>query len=140
MSHVQARSRIDQLKRLGHSVNKFEFILMGGTFMSLAAEYRDYFIRNLHGGLSGYTSANVDEPVAYSEHGVVNCIGMTIFFCLGPHLRQMLLCGYTQLEIGVQSTCEDVARDTYRGHTVAAMADCFCLAKDVGFKAWMLKP
>ncbi|KAH0933354.1 hypothetical protein HID58_010471 [Brassica napus] len=59
--YVQARSRIDQLKRLGHSVDKVEFILMGGTFMSLPAEYRDFFIRNLHDALSGYTSANVEE-------------------------------------------------------------------------------
>ncbi|KAF8369618.1 hypothetical protein HHK36_032365 [Tetracentron sinense] len=36
--YVQARSRIDQLKRLGHSVDKVEFILMGGTFMSLPSE------------------------------------------------------------------------------------------------------
>ncbi|CAL5398638.1 unnamed protein product [Camellia sinensis] len=28
--YVQARSRINQLKRLGHSVDKVEFILMGG--------------------------------------------------------------------------------------------------------------
>jgi len=26
---------------------------MGGTFMSLPAEYRDYFVRNLHDALSG---------------------------------------------------------------------------------------
>ncbi|KAF4395057.1 hypothetical protein G4B88_017927 [Cannabis sativa] len=49
----------------------------------------------------------------------------------------MLTYGCTRLEIGVQSTYEDVARDTNRGHTVAAVADCFCLAKDAGFK--MLK-
>ncbi|RXH77769.1 hypothetical protein DVH24_039740 [Malus domestica] len=76
--YVQARSRIDQLKRLGHSVDKVEFILMGGTFMSLPADYRDYFIRNLHDALSGHTSANVEEAVAYSEHGATKCIGMTI--------------------------------------------------------------
>jgi histone acetyltransferase (RNA polymerase elongator complex component) len=29
---------------------------------------------------------------------------------------------------------EDVARDTNRGHTVAAVKDCFVLAKDAGFK------
>lgn len=29
---------------------------MGGTFMSLDADYRDYFIRNLHDALSGHTS------------------------------------------------------------------------------------
>ncbi|TYI18037.1 hypothetical protein ES332_A07G063000v1 [Gossypium tomentosum] len=136
--YVQARSRIDQLKRLGHSVDKVEFILMGGTFMSLPADYRGYFIRNLHDALSGHTSANVEEAVTYSEHSAVKCIGMTIEtrpdYCLGPHLRQMLSYGCTRLEIGVQSTYEDVARDTNRGHTVAAVADCFCLAKDAGFK------
>jgi histone acetyltransferase (RNA polymerase elongator complex component) len=46
----------------------------------------------------------------------------------------MLIYGCTRLEIGVQSTYEDVARDTNRGHTVAAVADCFSLAKDAGFK------
>ena len=55
-------------------------------------------------------------------------------YCLESHLRQMLSYGCTRLEIGVQSTYEDVARDTNRGHTVAAVADCFCLAKDAGFK------
>lgn len=50
---LQARSRVDQLRKLGHSVDKVEFILMGGTFMSLPSEYRDYFVRNLHDALSG---------------------------------------------------------------------------------------
>ena len=46
--YKQARGRVDQLRRLGHSVDKVEFILMGGTFMSLPMDYRDYFVRNLH--------------------------------------------------------------------------------------------
>ena len=62
---VQARSRVDQLRRLGHSVDKVEFILMGGTFMSLPASYRDFFIRNLHDALSGHSSANVAEAVCF---------------------------------------------------------------------------
>lgn len=40
-----------------------EFILMGGTFMSLPTEYRDYFVRNLHDALSGHTSKDVYEAV-----------------------------------------------------------------------------
>lgn len=44
-------------------MDKVEFIVMGGTFMSLADEYRDYFIRNLHDALSGHTSSGVDEAV-----------------------------------------------------------------------------
>ena len=47
---------------------------------------------------------------------------------------QMLSYGCTRLEIGLQSIYEDVARDTNRGHTVAAVGECFRLAKDAGFK------
>lgn len=50
--------------------------------MSLPADYRDYFIRNLHDALSGHTSANVEEAVQYSEHGTTKCIGMTIETCV----------------------------------------------------------
>ena len=61
--YVQARARVDQLRRLGHSVDKVEFILMGGTFMSLPSDYRDYFVRNLHDALSGHASKDVAEAV-----------------------------------------------------------------------------
>jgi hypothetical protein len=75
---------VDQLKRLGHSVDKasvlmpgseptscrllsegmtfspgavqVEFIVMGGTFMSLDEDYKDWFIRHLHDALSGHSS------------------------------------------------------------------------------------
>ena len=36
---------------------------MGGTFMALPTEYRDFFIRNLHDALSGHRSQSVDEAV-----------------------------------------------------------------------------
>lgn len=54
---------MEQLAQLGHSVDKVEFIVMGGTFMALPEDYRDYFIRNLHDALSGHTSKNVEEAV-----------------------------------------------------------------------------
>ena len=136
--YVQARGRVDQLRKLGHSVDKVEYILMGGTFMSLPSEYRDWFIRNLHDALSGASSTCVADAVAASEQSRTKCVGLTIEtrpdYCLSPHLRQMLSYGCTRLEIGLQSIYEDVARDTNRGHTVAAVQKCFELAKDAGFK------
>jgi len=136
--YLQTRNRIDQLKRLGHSVDKVEFIVMGGTFMSLPNDYKDYFIRNLHDALSGHSSNNVEEAVRYSEQSKTKCIGITIEtrpdYCLKPHLSSMLSYGCTRLEIGVQSVYEDVARDTNRGHTVKSVIECFHLAKDCGFK------
>lgn len=70
-----------------------EFILMGGTFMSLPLDYRDYFIRNLHDALSGHASSNVPEAVKFSEQSRTRCIGLTIEtrpdYCLTPHLTQV---------------------------------------------------
>lgn len=136
--YSQTRGRVDQLRRLGHSVDKVEFIVMGGTFMSLDAEYKDYFIRNLHDALSGHNSTSVSESIAFSEQSRTKCIGITIEtrpdYCLKPHLNEMLSYGCTRIEIGVQSIYEDVARDTNRGHTVGAVCNSFHLAKDCGFK------
>ncbi|XP_073529972.1 elongator complex protein 3 [Phyllobates terribilis] len=135
---LQTRHRVEQLKQLGHSVDKVEFIVMGGTFMALPEDYRDYFIRNLHDALSGHTSNSVAEAVRYSERSNTKCVGITIEtrpdYCLKRHLSDMLCYGCTRLEIGVQSVYEDVARDTNRGHTVKAVCESFHMAKDAGFK------
>ncbi|KAJ2946651.1 hypothetical protein O0L34_g12708 [Tuta absoluta] len=136
--YLQTRHRVEQLKQLGHSVDKVEFIVMGGTFMSLPEDYRDYFIRNLHDALSGHTSSCVAEAVKFSEKAKTKCIGITIEtrpdYCLQRHMTDMLNYGCTRLEIGVQSVHEDIARDTNRGHTVKAVCENFNLAKDAGFK------
>ncbi|KAA3676505.1 elongator complex protein 3 [Paragonimus westermani] len=136
--YIQTRHRIEQLQQLGHACDKVEFIVMGGTFMCLSEEYRDYFIRNLHDALSGHSSSSVDEAVSYSERSRTKCVGITIEtrpdYCLKKHLSEMLRYGCTRLEIGVQSVYEDVARDTNRGHTVRAVCESFHLSKDAGFK------
>ncbi|KAI7833965.1 elongation protein 3-like protein, isoform CRA_a [Kickxella alabastrina] len=136
--YEQARGRVEQLKSLGHSVDKVEFIVMGGTFMSLSEEYRNWFIMNLHDSLSGHRSSDVDEAVRMSEQSQTKCIGITIETrpdaALKPHLSHMLRYGCTRLELGVQSVYEDVARDTNRGHTVRAVCESFQLAKDSGYK------
>lgn len=138
-AYAQARARVEQLRRLGHSADKVEYVLMGGTFMSLPADYRDAFVRALHDALSGRAgSGSAAEAVAHGEHARSKCVGITIEtrpdYCLAPHLADMLSYGCTRLEMGVQSVYEDVARDTNRGHTVAAVRSCFALAKDAGFK------
>lgn len=136
--YEQARGRIEQLRQLGHSIDKVEYIIMGGTFMSLPKDYREDFIANLHNALSGATVKDVDEAVAFSQQSLTKCVGITIEtrpdYCTETHLSDMLKYGCTRLEIGVQSAYEDVARDTNRGHTVKAVCKTFCLAKDAGYK------
>ena len=124
--YLQTRNRIDQLRMLGHPVDKVEFIIMGGTFMSLDAEYRDYFVRNLHDALSGHTSNNVQEAVAYSEQSNTKCIGITIEtrpdYCLKPHLSNMLVYGCTRYRrahpVELARGAEDGGRATSDAHMV----------------------
>ncbi|KAJ1499515.1 Elongator subunit [Coelomomyces lativittatus] len=136
--YEQARGRIEQLISLGHHCDKIEYIIMGGTFMSLPETYRQSFIMKLHDALSGHESAHLEEAIRLSEQSPIKCIGITIEtrpdYCLKPHLSQMLTYGCTRLEIGVQSVYEDVARDTNRGHTVQAVCESFHLGKDTGYK------
>ncbi|RDB22151.1 hypothetical protein Hypma_010656 [Hypsizygus marmoreus] len=42
--YEQTRGRVEQLKSLGHNVDKVEFIVMGGTFMSIPEDYWSKFI------------------------------------------------------------------------------------------------
>lgn len=136
--YSQAKGRIAQLRAIGHTVDKVEYIVMGGTFLSLDKEYKDYFIRNLHDALSGHHSETVEEAIRYSEQSTTKCICITIEtrpdYCLKPHLNEMLGYGCTRIEVGVQSVYESVARETNRGHTVAAVCHAFQLAKDCGYK------
>jgi elongator complex protein 3 len=61
--YEQTKGRVEQLRSLGHSVDKVEFIVMGGTFMSMPEDYRSKFIAQLHNALSGFTGIDVDEAV-----------------------------------------------------------------------------
>ena len=106
--YLQTRHRVEQLKQLGHSVDKVKFIVMSGTFMILSEEYREFFIRNLHDALSRQTSSSVAKAVKYSEKSWTKCIGITIEtrpdYCLRKHLGDMLYYGCTRLEIGYNCT------------------------------------
>lgn len=101
--YEQARGRIEQLRQLGHSIDKVEYIIMGGTFMSLPKDYREDFIANLHNALSGSTVKDVDDSVMYSQQSLTKCVGITIEtrpdYCTETHLSDMLRYGCTRLEI-----------------------------------------
>ena len=80
--YSQTRGRVDQLKRLGHSVDKVEFIVMGGTFMSLDTSYKDYFIRNLHDALSGHHSSSGECIHRVIKSNPYTIIHFTLFYSI----------------------------------------------------------
>jgi histone acetyltransferase (RNA polymerase elongator complex component) len=53
--------------RLKPAYQKVEFIIMGGTFMSMPEDYRNQFVAQLHNALSGFTGTDIDEAVRYID-------------------------------------------------------------------------
>jgi len=53
------------LVHTGPTSYQVEFIIMGGTFMSMPEDYRNTFVAQLHNALSGFTGIDVDEAVRY---------------------------------------------------------------------------
>ena len=55
--YLQVRSRIDQLTAIGHTVDKIELIIMGGTFPATPPEYQSWFIQRCLDAITGKESA-----------------------------------------------------------------------------------
>lgn len=116
----QVRCRIAQLQSIGHSAVKLELILMGGTFLALDEDYRNWFIRQMFGGVTGHVAHTVREATSFAECSTARAVALTIETrpdnCFAPHIDAMLSYGTTRVEIGLQTVWKDVLLHVGRGH------------------------
>ena len=137
---LQVQYRIRQLEAIGHSPEKIELIIMGGTFLAAPPEYKRWFIRGIYEGLLGkkYPDKSLPELQRMLETHKYRLIGLTIEtrpdFCYEEHVDEMLSYGATRVEIGVQTLHNEILMRIKRGHTVEATRKAFRIAKDAGFK------
>lgn len=154
------RNRLGQLDRNGHTVDKVDVVVQGGTFPARDAAYRDWFVAGIYTGCNdgpgpdggdtfdgladweAMTPAERDGRLAAAmranEDARCRVIGLTIEtkpdWCLEPHLDDMLRYGATRIELGIQTLDEGVLRATNRGHTLEDSRRAMRLARDAGFK------
>ncbi len=135
---LQTTNRLKQLRSIGHSVDKVDFIIMGGTFTSRSPFYQEWFVKRCFDALNGKESSGLDEAKKINETSRSRCIGLTVetrpdWFRL-QHADQALGLGATRVELGVQSVFDDVLYAMGRGHTVMDSVYATRVAKDCGFK------
>ena len=134
----QVRNRVNQLKAIGHSVDKIELIVMGGTFPSCGRRYQRWFVRRCFDALNGKDARTLEDAQRVNETARSRCVGLTIEtrpdFCRQEHIDEMLLLGATRVEVGVQTLSDEVYEKVNRGHTVKDVADATRMLKDSGFK------
>nr|MDO8086783.1 tRNA uridine(34) 5-carboxymethylaminomethyl modification radical SAM/GNAT enzyme Elp3 [Candidatus Sigynarchaeum springense] len=134
----QVSARINDLESIGHVCDKIELIIMGGTFLSTSKEYQEYFVKGCIDGVLENESARLSEAKKLAETSHRRIIGITFEtrpdFCMAPHVDAMLDYGGTRVEIGVQTTYDDVYNLVGRGHDAATTKKAIQVARDAGFK------
>jgi elongator complex protein 3 len=134
----QVSSRIEQLQLTGHSTDKIDLIIMGGTFTAREAGYQDRFVKGCFDAMNGRIAKDLEEALVLNETARNRCIGMTIEtrpdHCGKAQIGRMRAQGATRVELGVQCPDDDIYARVKRGHTVADVVQATRLAKDAGMK------
>jgi len=136
----QVETRLRTLADMGHSEDKVELIVMGGTFLAYPRDYQYQFVKDCYDALNGLPSDNLEEARKLNENAEHRCVGLCIEtrpdFCGEEEIRSMLDFGTTRVELGVQTLDDEVHRLTKRGHGVAEVVSATRLLRDYGFKVY----
>jgi len=136
--YLQTKNRLEQLSRIGHPTDKIDLIIMGGTFTARDENYQKSFIKGALDAMNGFISDSLEVSILENEKARSRCIGLTVEtrpdWFYEKEIDLALSYGTTKVELGVQSTYDDVYDQTLRGHRVQDVIRSTQLSKDAGFK------
>lgn len=148
----QVRTRLSQLDEIGHPLDKVDLIIMGGTITSRPLGYQYWFVKRCLEAMNDYPSQDLEsrdtdvqlprksfeEAALENESSRVRNVGTTFEtrpdWCSPSMIRNMLHLGGTKVELGVQSTDDDLLAKMRRGHIVQDSIEANRALKDAGFK------
>jgi elongator complex protein 3 len=155
----QVTLRLEQLRHIGHPVDKVELILMGGTMTARSHDYQEWFVKRALQALNDYDLDSEPDPaegrsfkpdpadvdfeyledvIAENETADVRNIGTTFEtkpdWCDPEQIDRMLDLGATKVEVGVQTTYERINREMHRGHGNRASKSANRRLRDAAFK------
>lgn len=132
----QVLARKEQLRAIGHKIDKVELIVFGGTFLAQPKDYQEKFIHSCIDAISDTHTPNLKTAKKRAETAETRTIGITFEtrpdYSKKSHVDQMLRLGGTRVEIGVQTTYQDIYDLTNREHTVQDVIEATKTAKDSG--------
>jgi len=135
--YLQVKSRIDQLNIIGHTVDKIELIIFGGTITCYPKKYLEWFVSQCLNAISGKNGKNIKEAQIFAESSSIKNSDITIEtrpdYCKKTHIDLMLNLGTTRVELGVQTISNDIYKIVNRGHTLNDVIKATQIAKDSGF-------
>ena len=132
----QVESRIEQLRVIGHPVDKVELIVLGGTLLAMSQAYLERFVCDCLNALTGAGTDTIEDAQKAAESAPIRNVGITLEtrpdYCKTEHVDQMLRLGATRVELGVQTIYDDVYELVERSHRVEDVVEATRIAKDSG--------
>jgi len=137
-AYRQTENRLSSLNKTGHSTNKIDVIVSGGTFSFYPHRYQTDFTRGIFNALNGKKSRSLEEAQKINETAENRCIGLS-FETRPDHITEKELIrlrwlGCTKIEIGVQSLNDKVLDLNKRGHGIAETKRALQLIRDAAYK------
>jgi elongator complex protein 3 len=136
--YLQVKARIEQLKAIGHKVDKIELIIMGGTFPATPLDYQRWFVQRCLDAITEKASANLEEAKKNAEKSKTRNVGITVEtrpdWAKETHVDNMLDMGVTRVEMGVQNPSNSIYRLVGRKHSVKDVVEATRIMKDAGLK------
>jgi elongator complex protein 3 len=133
----QVKSRIEQLRAIGHDVDKVELIIFGGTLTTYPQDYLEWFVAQCLNAMSGANANTIEDAQTAAENAKIRISDIAFEtrpdYCKESHVDLMLRLGATRVELGVQTVHEDIYKLIDRGHTVEDVVEATRIAKDAGF-------
>jgi elongator complex protein 3 len=134
----QVEARLNQLKSIGHTLDKVQLVIMGGTFLANPVNYQNFFVKECLDGITGITSENLEEAKNNAELSNNRNVGITFEtrpdYCNDSHVSRMLELGGTFIEIGVQTLSDNVLQFIQRHHSLKEVEKAIRFARDGGLK------
>ncbi len=142
--YTQTASRVAALAEIGHSVDKVELLVLGGTWSCYPELYQEWFVRRCLDALNGVEASTLEKAQRLNESAPHRNVGLVVETrpdCITPdEVHRLRWLGVTKVQVGVQSLDDDILVRNRRGHTVADTRRAMRLLRLAGFKIvvhWM---
>jgi elongator complex protein 3 len=142
--HAQTAGRIAAMGELGHSVDKIELLILGGTWSCYPEDYQEWFVRRCLDAMNEAEAATLEEAQRLNESAPHRNVGLVVETrpdrITPQEVRRLRWLGVTKVQLGVQSLDDAILLRNKRGHTVANTRRAMRLLRLAGFKIvvhWM---
>jgi elongator complex protein 3 len=141
---LQVSTRLRTFESMGHSADKVELLILGGTWSAYSRPYREWFVRRCLDAINGEPSTGLLEAQARNESAPHRNVGLVVEtrpdWVTPDELRHLRQLGVTKVQLGAQSLDDRILALNQRGHDVAALQRAVGLLRAAGFKLhlhWM---